>query len=88
MRAAMPQARADMSDRQRIHSRRGNRELGIGRLIMSRGLSGGERADAGRRRDVRIFLIRKDLADGVRITAGGFKVCLELLLRGRPGDQV
>ena len=29
------------------------------------------------------FLIRKDLARGVRISAGGFKICLELLVRGR-----
>jgi dolichol-phosphate mannosyltransferase len=27
------------------------------------------------------FLIRRDLADGVRIAAGGFKICLELLIR-------
>jgi dolichol-phosphate mannosyltransferase len=30
------------------------------------------------------FLIKKDLAAGVRISAGGFKICLELLVRGRP----
>ena len=29
------------------------------------------------------FLIRHDVVDGVRIEAGGFKICLELLLRGR-----
>jgi dolichol-phosphate mannosyltransferase len=32
-----------------------------------------------------LFLIRRDLARGVRIAAGGFKICLELLVRGRPG---
>jgi dolichol-phosphate mannosyltransferase len=32
-----------------------------------------------------LFLIRRDLARGVRISAGGFKICLELLVRGRPG---
>ena len=29
------------------------------------------------------FLIRHDVVHGVRIEAGGFKICLELLLRGR-----
>jgi dolichol-phosphate mannosyltransferase len=29
------------------------------------------------------FLVRRELADGVRIEAGGFKICLELLVRGR-----
>jgi dolichol-phosphate mannosyltransferase len=30
------------------------------------------------------FLIRKSIASGVGIQAGGFKICLELLMRGRP----
>lgn len=29
------------------------------------------------------FLLRRAVADGVRIQAGGFKICLELLVRGR-----
>lgn len=29
------------------------------------------------------FLVRRELAEGVRIEAGGFKICLELLVRGR-----
>jgi hypothetical protein len=29
------------------------------------------------------FLIRRELARGVRISAGGFKICLELLVRSR-----
>jgi dolichol-phosphate mannosyltransferase len=29
------------------------------------------------------FLLRRSVADGVRIEAGGFKICLELLVRGR-----
>jgi dolichol-phosphate mannosyltransferase len=33
-----------------------------------------------------LFLIRRDLACGVRISAGGFKICLELLVRGRPAS--
>lgn len=35
-----------------------------------------------------LFLIRRDLARTVRISAGGFKICLELLVRGRPGSVV
>ena len=30
------------------------------------------------------FLVRRALAREVRISAGGFKICLELLVRGRP----
>ncbi len=32
------------------------------------------------------FLIRRDLARTVQIQAGGFKICLELLVRGAPGS--
>jgi dolichol-phosphate mannosyltransferase len=35
-----------------------------------------------------LFLIRRDLARTIRISAGGFKICLELLVRGRPGSVV
>jgi dolichol-phosphate mannosyltransferase len=34
------------------------------------------------------FLIRRDLARGVDIQAGGFKICLELLVRARPETTV
>jgi dolichol-phosphate mannosyltransferase len=34
------------------------------------------------------FLIRRDLARTVRISAGGFKICLELLVRARPASVV
>jgi dolichol-phosphate mannosyltransferase len=34
------------------------------------------------------FLIRADLARNVRIHAGGFKICLELLVRGAPNRVV
>ena len=34
------------------------------------------------------FIIRADLARQVRIQAGGFKICLELLVRGAPGHVV
>ena len=30
------------------------------------------------------FLIRRELARGVTISAGGFKICLELLIRSAP----
>ena len=45
---------------------------------MARGLTPVRDATSG------FFLIRRDLAQGVRISAGGFKICLELLVRGRP----
>jgi dolichol-phosphate mannosyltransferase len=35
-----------------------------------------------------LFLIRRDLARTVRISAGGFKICLELLVRARPASVV
>lgn len=35
-----------------------------------------------------LFLIRRDLACTVRISAGGFKIGLELLVRGRPASIV
>lgn len=35
-----------------------------------------------------MFLIRRELARTVRISAGGFKICLELLVRARPASVV
>lgn len=67
----------------------GTRNWGPGRLIMSRaacvmarGVTPVRDATSG------FFLIKKDLARGVRISAGGFKICLELLVRGRPRTVV
>jgi dolichol-phosphate mannosyltransferase len=34
------------------------------------------------------FLVRRPAIEGVRIAAGGFKICLELLVRGRVGSVV
>jgi dolichol-phosphate mannosyltransferase len=34
------------------------------------------------------FLVRRHAVEGVQITAGGFKICLELLVRGRVGSVV
>jgi dolichol-phosphate mannosyltransferase len=50
--------------------------------LMARGLTPVRDATSG------FFLIRKDLARGVTISAGGFKICLELLVRGRPASVV
>ncbi len=50
--------------------------------VMARGLTPVRDATSG------FFLIRKDLARDVRISAGGFKICLELLVRGRPASVV
>ena len=67
----------------------GTRNWGLGRLIMSRGacliargVTPVRDATSG------FFLIRKDLAREVRISAGGFKICLELLVRARPRTVV
>jgi dolichol-phosphate mannosyltransferase len=63
----------------------GTRHWPFGRLVLSRlacalarPLTPVRDATSG------FFLIRRDLARGVRISAGGFKICLELLVRGRP----
>jgi dolichol-phosphate mannosyltransferase len=67
----------------------GTRNWGAGRLLMSRfaclmarGVTPIRDATSG------FFLIRRDLARDVRISAGGFKICLELLVRGRPASVI
>ncbi len=62
---------------------------GFGRLLMSRfacllarSVTSVRDATSG------FFLIRRALARDVRISAGGFKICLELLVRGRPASVV
>ena len=86
---AMQQAQADMVIGSRYIPGGGTKNWGTGRLLMSRfaclmarGLTPVRDATSG------FFLIRKDLAQGVRISAGGFKICLELLVRSRPGGVV
>ena len=86
MAAVMQQLQADVVVASRYVAGGGTRNWPIGRLIMSRlaclmarGLTPVRDATSG------YFLIRRDLARGVRISAGGFKICLELLVRGRPG---
>ncbi|MDQ3213420.1 MAG: polyprenol monophosphomannose synthase [Acidobacteriota bacterium] len=50
--------------------------------LMARGLTPVRDATSG------FFLIRRERARGVRISAGGFKICLELLVRSQPGVVV
>jgi len=46
--------------------------------LMARGLTPVRDATSG------FFLMKRELAEGVRISAGGFKICLELLIRSAP----
>ena len=67
----------------------GTRNWGLGRLLMSRfACVLARRLTPVRDATSGFFLIRRDLARGVRISAGGFKICLELLVRGRPATVV
>jgi dolichol-phosphate mannosyltransferase len=50
--------------------------------LLARGLSPIRDAASG------FFLIRRDIARGVAIKAGGFKICLELIVRGKPARLV
>ena len=84
--AAMQAESADMVIGSRYIPGGGTHDWGSGRLLMSRAacmlarsLTPVKDATSG------FFLIRRDLARGVEISAGGFKICLELLVRGRPG---
>ena len=85
MLAVMQQRQADIVIGSRYIPGGGTRNWGPGRLLMSRaacvlarGVTPVRDATSG------FFLIRKELARGVRISAGGFKICLELLVRARP----
>lgn len=67
----------------------GTRGWGLGRLLMSRfacllarTVTPVRDATSG------FFLMRRTLARNVRISAGGFKICLELLVRGRPASVI
>ena len=89
MLAVMHQAQADVVVASRYIPGGGTRRWPVTRLLMSRlaclmaaGLTPVRDATSG------FFLIRRDLARGVRISAGGFKICLELLVRGRPSSVV
>jgi dolichol-phosphate mannosyltransferase len=87
MYAAMQQTAADVVVASRYVPGGGTRDWPLPRLLMSRlacvlarGLTPVRDATSG------FFLIRRDLARAVRISAGGFKICLELLVRGRPAS--
>ena len=85
MLAAMHDAGADVVVGSRYIPGGGTRNWEKSRLLMSRiaclmarSLTPIRDATSG------FFLIRRELARGVRISAGGFKICLELLVRSRP----
>jgi dolichol-phosphate mannosyltransferase len=89
MAAVMERESADVVIASRYIPGGGTHDWPLGRLIMSRvaclmarPLTPVRDATSG------CFLIRRDLARGVRISAGGFKICLELLVRGRPTSVV
>ena len=89
MLAVMQSVRADCVVGSRYIPGGDTRNWGLGRLLMSRlacllarGVTPIRDATSG------FFLIRRDLARDVRISAGGFKICLELLVRGRPSSVV
>ena len=89
MLAVMQRRGADVVIGSRYIPGGGTRNWGPGRLLMSRaacvlarGVTPVRDATSG------FFLIRKELARGVRISAGGFKICLELLVRARPRTVV
>jgi dolichol-phosphate mannosyltransferase len=89
MLAIMRQHSADVVVGSRYIAGGGTRGWPFGRLVMSQlaclmavGLTPVRDATSG------LFLIRRQLANGVTISAGGFKICLELLVRGRPGSIV
>jgi dolichol-phosphate mannosyltransferase len=87
--AVMKQSSADIVIGSRYIPGAGRRNWPLSRLIMSRlaclmarPLTPVRDATSG------FFLIRRDLARGVRISAGGFKICLELLVRGQPSSII
>jgi dolichol-phosphate mannosyltransferase len=89
MLAVMERRGADVVVASRYIPGGGTRGWPLSRLLMSRvaclmarGLTPVRDATSG------FFLIRRDLARGVAIEAGGFKICLELLVRARPSSVV
>jgi dolichol-phosphate mannosyltransferase len=89
MLAVMQSHSADFVIASRYIDGGGTRKWGIGRLLMSRlaclmarPLTPVRDATSG------FFLVRRALAREVEISAGGFKICLELLVRGRPSVVV
>ena len=82
---AIQDAHADIVIGSRYIPGGGTRNWELSRVLMSRfacllarGLTPVKDVTSG------FFLIRRDLARGVAISAGGFKICLELLIRSAP----
>lgn len=89
MLAIMRHTGADVVVASRYIAGGGTRNWPVGRLFMSRlACSLARSITPVRDATSGFFVIRKDLASGVRISAGGFKICLELLVRGRPRHVV
>jgi len=89
MLSIMQRASADLVIASRYIPGGGTRNWPIGRLLLSRlGCLMARPLTPVRDATSGFFLIRRDLARGVRISAGGFKICLELLVRGRPASVV
>jgi dolichol-phosphate mannosyltransferase len=85
MLAAMQAEQADLVIGSRYVPGGGTSQWEISRVLMSqfacllaRGLTPVRDATSG------FFLMRRDRARGVTISAGGFKICLELLIRSEP----
>ncbi len=89
MLAIMQRESADVVIGSRYIPGGGTRNWPFGRLVLSRlACVLARRLTPVRDATSGFFLIRRDLARGVRISAGGFKICLELLVRGRPASVV
>ena len=87
--AVMQQEQSDVVVASRYIPGGGTRGWPMGRLLMSRlACVMARRLTPIRDATSGCFLIRRELARGVRISAGGFKICLELLVRGRPASVV
>jgi dolichol-phosphate mannosyltransferase len=89
MLAVMRQYSADVVVGSRYIPGGGTRNWPLSRLVMSRiaclmarGVTPVRDATSG------FFLIRRELARDVSISAGGFKICLELLVRSRPAHVI
>jgi dolichol-phosphate mannosyltransferase len=87
--AVMQRYSADIVIGSRYIAGGGTRHWELSRLVMSkfacllaRGLTAVRDATSG------LFLIRRELARGVTISAGGFKICLELLIRSQPSRVI
>jgi dolichol-phosphate mannosyltransferase len=89
MLAAMQSTSADVVIGSRYIPGGGTRGWGLGRLLMSRFACLRARTVTPIRDATSgFFLMRRTLARDVRISAGGFKICLELLVRGRTASVI